>query len=127
MDTSPPGLDAWIADALARLPGAVVVPYPDWGSQTFQVGGKHFGRLGRAPGGELIVTVKGDPDVNAALVSAHDGVTPGYYANKRLWISLAIEDDSVPRDLVVEAIESAYAIVRASLPKRVQAELEPPA
>src|SRR5690554_3805778 len=118
-----PAVDSWIADALASLPGAVTVPYPDWASQTFQVGGKHFGRLGTAPCGSRIVTVKGDPDVNSSLVQRYEGITPGYYANKRLWISIVIDDGSVPRDLIVEAIEAGYALVRRSLPKRVQAEL----
>ena len=124
MEAELPAVDAWIADALAALPGAVTVPYPDWGAQTFQVGGKHFGRLGTAPGGERIVTLKGDPDVNASLVQRYEAVTPGHYANKRLWISIAIDAESVPRELVIEALESAYGIVRASLPKRLQAELE---
>lgn len=115
-----PTVDSWIADALNRLPGAATVPYPDWGSQTFQVGGKHFGRLGTAPDGSRIITIKGDPDVNASLVQRYEGITPGYYANKRLWISIAIDDESVPRDLIVEAIESGYDLVRASLPKRMQ-------
>jgi predicted DNA-binding protein (MmcQ/YjbR family) len=122
MDTLVPEVDDWIADVLASLPGAQTVPYPDWGSQTFQVGGKHFGRLGSDPAGRRIVTVKGDPDENAALVQEYDGITPGYYANKRLWISLALDAD-VPRDVIIETLRTGYAIVRASLTKRVQAEL----
>ncbi|MDN4471738.1 MmcQ/YjbR family DNA-binding protein [Demequina zhanjiangensis] len=122
-----PVVDSWIADAIAALPGAVTVPYPDWGSQTFQVGGKHFGRLGGDPEGRRIVTVKGDPEVNAALVAAHDAITPGYYANKRLWISLAIDDPDLERDLVIEALENGYAIVRDSLPRRVRESLDPSA
>lgn len=118
-----PPVDPWILDVLARLPSAEVVPYPDWGSQTFQIRGKHFGRLGANPSGARIVTVKGDPDVNAALVSRYAGITPGYYADKRLWISIEIHDEMVPRDVAVEAIETAYALVRQRLPKRVQAEL----
>ncbi len=124
MNADVPPVEPWIAEIVAALPGAAIVPYPDWGSQTFQVGGKHFGRVGSGPDGQRIVTVKGDPDVNAALVGAHEGVTPGYYANKRLWISLAVEHPSVPRDLVAEAIESGYGIVRDSLPKRVKEALD---
>lgn len=124
MEPSPlPEVEPWIADALARLPGAVTVPYPDWGSQTFQVGGKHFGRVGTGPEGQRLVTLKGDPDVNASLVQRYAAIVPGYYANKRLWVSIPADDATVPRELIVEAIESAYEIVRASLPKRVQAEL----
>ncbi|MFW7413618.1 MmcQ/YjbR family DNA-binding protein [Demequina sp. SO4-18] len=121
--TELPDVDPWIVDVLARLPGAQVVPYPSWGSQTFQVGGKHFGRIGEHPSGARIVTVKGDPDVNAALVGRHAAISPGYYADKRRWISIEIDDEALPRAVAVEAIETAYRLVRESLPKRVQAAL----
>ncbi|WP_430868571.1 MmcQ/YjbR family DNA-binding protein [Demequina aurantiaca] len=116
-------VEPWIAALVSELPGAEVIAYPEWGSQTLQVAGKHFGRVGSDPQGQRILTLKGDPDDNAALVQEYEAVTPGYYANKRLWISVRIEDGSVPRELVEEALKSAYAIVRASLPKRVQAQL----
>ena len=118
-----PEVDGWLASALAALPGAVTVPYPDWGSQTFQVGGKHFGRLGTLPDGRLAVTLKGDPEENAALREQYAAVTPGHYANKRLWISIALDGDC-PRAVVLESLASAYGIVRSSLTKRAQAELE---
>lgn len=122
MDTSLAPVEDWLREALAELPGTEVVPYPDWGAQTFQVAGKHFGRVGGGRDGGRVLTVKGDPDDNAALVAEFEGVTPGYYANKRLWISIDL-GAGVPRDVTLEALHSAYAIVRASLPKRVQAEL----
>ncbi|WP_084105736.1 MmcQ/YjbR family DNA-binding protein [Demequina sp. NBRC 110056] len=117
-----PDLPRWIADAVSGWPGAEVVPYPDWGAQTFQVGGKHFGRFALLPDGSSGLTLKGDPEENAALREQYDAVTPGHYANKRLWISIAVDGDC-PRDVQLECLETAYAIVRASLPKRVQAEL----
>ncbi|MDE0573857.1 MmcQ/YjbR family DNA-binding protein [Demequina sp. B12] len=119
-----PDLDSWIADAVRGLPAAQVVPYPEWGAQTFQVAGKHFGRVSADPDGHPIVTVKGDPDDNAALVHQYEGFTPGYYANKRWWISLRLDDPYIPRSLCVEAIQGGYWAVRESLPKYVQAELD---
>lgn len=123
MDTVP-NVPTWIADQVAKLAGAEVVPYPDWGAQTLQVAGKHFGRVGTDPGGQPILTVKGDPEDNAALVQEYDGVSPGYYANKRLWVSIALDDGQVPREVAVEALVGAYEIVRAALPKYVQRELD---
>ncbi len=105
------------------LPGAAVVLKPEWSCETFQVLGKHFGRVNYHPSGARLLTIKGDPEDNAALAQQYEAVTPGYYANKRLWISVALDGSDVPRDLTEEFIETAYMLVRASLPKREQAKL----
>ncbi len=118
-----PDVDPWILETLEALPGTDVVPHPDWGSQTLQVAGKHFGRVGTDSGGRPILTLKGDPDDNAALVQEYEGINPGYYANKRLWVSIALDDDCIPRLVSREALLGAYEIVKAALPKYVQAEL----
>ncbi|WP_062079263.1 MmcQ/YjbR family DNA-binding protein [Demequina globuliformis] len=117
-----PTAPTWIVDAVLALPGASIVPYPEWGAQTFQVAGKHFGRYGMLANGAPALTVKGDPEENVALREQYASVTPGHYANKRLWISIALEGDC-PRAIALECVSAAYEIVRASLPKRVQAEL----
>lgn len=117
-----PDINDGMANALATSPGAETVPYPDGGSQILQVGGKHCGRLGSDPAGHRIVTVKGDPDADAALVQEFEVVTPGHYANRRLWISLALDADGL-REVIVEAIRTDYGIGRASLSRRVQAGL----
>lgn len=117
-----PDVEPWLAEAIASLAGAQTVPYPAWGAQTFQVGGKHFARLGADAAGERIVTVKGDPEENAALVQQYDGAAPGYYADKRLWVSLRVDAD-VPREVIIESLATGYAIVRSSLPKRLQPPL----
>ncbi|WP_152648043.1 MmcQ/YjbR family DNA-binding protein [Demequina sediminicola] len=121
--TTLPNVDPWILETIATLPGTEVVPYPEWGAQTLQVAGKHFGRVGTDPGGRPILTLKGDPDNNLALVQEYDGISPGYYTNKRLWVSIALDDELIPREVVVEALVVAFEIVKAGLPKYVQAEL----
>ena len=118
-----PEIDPWIAEVVRGLPSAQIEPYPEWGALTFQVAGKHFGRVAADPDGHPILTVKGAPEDNAALVQRYDGITPGYYANKRLWISLRLDDDAIAREVHREALEGAYWLVRGTLPKYVQAEL----
>ena len=49
-------------------------------------------------------------------------VLPGYHMNKQHW-NTVICDGSVPGEEIAEMIAHAYGLVRASLPKRAQAEL----
>ena len=84
------------------------------------------------------ITLKGPPLENEALRSQHEFVRPGYYMNKRHWITidLALEEpmgslaqvavDSppeVPMDEIVELIQESHRLVVAGLPRRVRVEL----
>jgi predicted DNA-binding protein (MmcQ/YjbR family) len=71
-----------------------------------------------------IVTLKVEPDRGAELVRDHTFVTPGYHSNKRHWISVALDDVTVP-DLLDELLEDAYELVLASLPARTRFDIDP--
>lgn len=87
----------------------------------FKVSGKMFalvdltGKHGR-------VTVKVDPGYAAALVVRHQQVTPGYYMNKRHWITVDLGDATapLPTGLVNELLEDSYQLVVAGLPARLR-------
>ncbi len=106
------------------LAGAAVIPKPEWGSQTFQVAGKHFGRVGDGPSGHTLLTLKGDPQENVALVEQYHAVIPGHYADKRLWISIDLDDCDVPREVIVECVATSYDLVVAKLPRAVRESLD---
>ena len=116
--------DQWIADAVAALPGASFAYKHEWDTWVLWVGGKMFGMRGAHPNKGEILTLKGTPADNEALRAEFDAIEPGYYANKQHWNSVLLDRDEVPRALVVELIGESYALVRASLPKRVQAGLD---
>lgn len=70
------------------------------------------------------VTVKVLPDDGEALRAQHDYVRPGYYMNKRHWVTI----DLVPEVSIGELQELAadsYRLVVESLSKARQAELRP--
>jgi predicted DNA-binding protein (MmcQ/YjbR family) len=82
----------------------------------FKVVGKMFAMvsLGDAAGS---VTLKCEPEESEALRQAHSGITPGYYMNKRHWISIDLGAD-LPPDLVTELVRGSYDLVVASLPAK---------
>lgn len=119
-----PDLAPWIAAIIESLPGAAVVPKAEWGSQTFIVAGKHFGRVGDGPSGNTLLTLKGEPQENAAMVEQYAAVIPGHYADKRLWISIDLDECDVPREVIAECIATSHALVVAKLPRAVRDSLD---
>lgn len=84
----------------------------------FKVRGKVFCMTTEVTGTPL-VTVKCAPDDGEALRQELETVTAGYHMNKRHWISLAAGPGITP-DLVEELVLEAYALVVASLPRRLR-------
>lgn len=68
------------------------------------------------------VNLKCDPERAQALREAYDGlIIPGWHMNKHHWNTVMIED-ALPPKLVIELIDHSYALIVASLPKKLQAE-----
>lgn len=89
----------------------------------FKVGGKMFA-LVDLTGEHGRVTVKADPGYAAALVEQQQQqITPGYYVNKRHWITVDLADATcatLPTGLVEELLEDSYELVVAGLPARLR-------
>ena len=68
------------------------------------------------------VTLKTLPEDGEALRAQYDFVRPGYYMNKRHWITIDLVP-AVPMDEVRELISESYRLVFEALPKKRQAEL----
>jgi len=110
----------WLEAVAARMPGAEFGEKAEWEAYILSVGGKQFARLGTDSSGSPVVTVKGDPLENEALRQEFDEVVPGYYSNKRHWISVHLAPGTFPEDRLRELVEASYALVFASLTKRVR-------
>jgi predicted DNA-binding protein (MmcQ/YjbR family) len=103
------------------LPGAELT-YPfDFETPVFKVGGKIFALYG-ATNDPPRVNLKCDPDDAAALRAEYPAIQPGYHMNKKHWNTVAL-DGSLPDALVRELIDHSYALVVASLSRRVQKSL----
>ena len=69
------------------------------------------------------VNLKCDPERAVELREYNEGITPGYHMNKKHW-NTVLTDGSVKDALLRELLDHSYALVVASLPKKVQAKLE---
>ena len=87
----------------------------------FKVAGKIFALAGLDP--FTSVNLKCDPGRAMELRETHAGIIPGYHMNKKHW-NTVLMDGSVRDALVAELLGHSYALVVASLPKKVQAGLQ---
>jgi predicted DNA-binding protein (MmcQ/YjbR family) len=88
----------------------------------FKVGGKMFAlsMLRRTP---LEVNLKCEPELAVDLRTTYEAVRPGWHMNKRHWNTVTL-DGSLPDGLVRDMVEDSYDLVVATLPKRVQLQLD---
>lgn len=98
---------------------AVTRSYP-FGDETavFKVGDKMFAlvSLDDDPGR---VTLKCEPAEAAALRDAHEAITPGYYMNKRHWITVDL-GGALPAGLVADLVTNSYELVVSALPRKLR-------
>jgi predicted DNA-binding protein (MmcQ/YjbR family) len=67
------------------------------------------------------INLKCDPEKALELRETFQGVQPGYHMSKKHWNTVFINND-VSDKLLVELIDHSYALVYASLPKKVRDE-----
>jgi predicted DNA-binding protein (MmcQ/YjbR family) len=67
--------------------------------------------------------VKCDPEMALSLREAHTGVLPGYHMNKQHWNTLVF-DGSFTDAQARQWLDDSYALIVASLPKKLQTELQ---
>jgi len=109
--------DVASAVALALPGGTRTWPFgPE--HDVYKVRGKVFCMTTEVTGTPL-VTLKCAPDDGEALRQELATVSAGYHMNKRHWISLAA-GPGITQDLVEELVLEAYALVVASLPRRLR-------
>ncbi|AYA36289.1 MmcQ/YjbR family DNA-binding protein [Hymenobacter oligotrophus] len=86
----------------------------------FKVGGKIYALT--SIGSYESVNLKCDPERAVQLRDEHDFVRPGYHMNKKHWNTVLVGTGISVR-MLQQLIDHSYDLVRASLPKAVQAEL----
>lgn len=99
--------------------GGSELSYP-FGDETavFKVGGKMHALV--SLDGELgSVTLKCDPDAAIGLRNSYAAIGPGYYMNKRHWITIELGGDA-PDTLLTDLVAGSYELVVDGLPTRLR-------
>jgi predicted DNA-binding protein (MmcQ/YjbR family) len=110
---------------MSALPGAALDHPFGPEVQVYKVAGKVFGWFVEGGGQGLRVTLKCDPVLAEALRAGHPAIRPGYHTDKRHWNTLQLSEGGLEDGLVWSLVEGSYELVRAKLPKKVQATLAP--
>ncbi|NTU80807.1 MAG: MmcQ/YjbR family DNA-binding protein [Chloroflexales bacterium] len=107
--------------ALLAKPGAEET-YPfDQVTLVAKVGGKMFALLATTAS-PVQLSLKVDPDYGEVLRDTYPAIQPGYYLNKRHWVTLTL-DGSLEPALIQELIDESYRLVVRGLPRAARAQL----
>jgi len=99
-----------------------------WGHDLcFMIGRKMFCVVNLEParGDKSVVAIKATPEAFAELVE-RDGIIPAPYMARNHWVSLE-RYSALPWRELEERIRDSYDLVKATLPKKLQAALAAPA
>jgi predicted DNA-binding protein (MmcQ/YjbR family) len=95
----------------------------------FKVMGKMFALISQNEATPR-VTLKCVPSEGEVLVSQFESVIPGYYMNKKHWITISLSGD-LADELLVDLLAKSYELVVSKLPKadkqRLSDEADPAA
>ena len=115
---------------LLSFPGAVWDYKAEWEWDRYRVGDKMFAALCQ-PGNEHaapyashpLLSLKCDPLEAEALRLQYQDILPGFYMDKRTWISIRL-DGCVPEALVSHLCQASYQLVFQKLTKKQQTLLQ---
>jgi predicted DNA-binding protein (MmcQ/YjbR family) len=109
---------------MLALPGATA--NVQWGEDhVFKVGGKMFAVIGMRSGKYSGMSFKCAPD-SFAILTQLPGLRPAPYLARAHWVALE-RLDALPEGELAAYLKRAYEIVRAGLPRKLQAALGTPA
>lgn len=119
----------WLEKHLLEKAGVTQDYKIEWGWQRYMVGGKLFGAILHpsekfAPeyAEKDLLNLKCDPMLSPLLRAEHREIMPGFYSDKRTWISVDL-GGKLPDELLEKLIDDSYALVFGKLTKKLQREL----
>lgn len=119
----------WLEEYLLAKPGAETDYKIEWGWQRYTVGGKMFAATMRpsekhAPeyAEKDLLNLKCDPVLSELLRAEHSGIMPGFYSDKRTWISVDL-GGGLPEELLKKLVDGSYALVFGKLTKKLRLEI----
>ena len=121
----------WLDEYLLSFPGAEKDYQPVWKMFLYKVRGKQFaavcspGENYRTYGGHDLVNLKCGAAEGELLRARYPDILPGFYSDKRTWISCLLDGD-LPEEVLRDLCGRSYALAVEKLPKYAQRELAAP-
>ena len=118
----------WLEAYLLAKPGALHDYKVEWKWDRYMVGGKLFAarcnpsETYKVYGGRRLLTLKCDPGRSELLRREFPGILPGFYTDKRTWISIRL-DGGVERERILRLCDASYDLVFARLTRRARMEI----
>ena len=124
------GDTGWLHAYLFDKPGVTKDYKVEWGWDRYMVGGKLFAAT-CCPGEKYaaeyathpLLTLKCEPALAELLRAKYPDIVPGFYTDKRHWISVFL-DGAVPDDVLRGLCDRSYALVFGKLTKKLQRAIE---
>lgn len=120
---------SWLDAYLLAKAGAEKDYKVEWGWERYRVREKMFAALCR-PGEKHaeeyamhpLISLKCDPIESELLRSQYPDILPGFYMDKRAWISVRL-DGNVPKELLCRLCDTSYELIFSKLTKKLQREI----
>lgn len=113
---------AMIESYSRAMPHATLEYKVEWNATKCMIHDKMFALIGHDKHGLDIITLKLEPSYGEYLRDHYEKIVPGYYMNKRHWVSVYLDSDIEDR-LIEDLIRQAYQTVFHTLPKKLQQTL----
>lgn len=113
----------WMDDYLLKKRSVTKDLQPVWNWIRYQIGGKMFAALCLDDKDQLYyINLKVDPTEGEFLRDQYEDILPGYYSDKRNWISVR-PDGAVPDELLKDLLDKAYCLMLQGFSKKRQREI----
>ena len=110
----------WLDEYLLQKRGVTKDYQPVWNWIRYHIGGKMFAALCLDKAGEPhYINLKLEESESAFLRDQFEDILPGYYSDKRCWISVR-PDGAVPDDLLRGMLDKSYGLTLAGMSKKAR-------
>lgn len=119
----------WLDEYLLSKPGAIKDYKIEWEWHRYLVGGKMFAatmhpscKYDISYADKDLINLKCEPLLSELMQKEYSEVLPGFYADKRTWISVVLEGN-LPDDVLRDLCDRSFQLVFGKLTKKLQKEI----
>lgn len=89
----------------------------DWNADLIRIYDKIFVLMHSDPNGDIIISLKCDPDWAIELRDMNEHIIPGFHLNKKHWNSIEISKIDIDLNLIKQMVKHSYDMVIANIPQ----------